>query len=242
MPTNIIINGALGRMGQLCALAVKAEPEFTVVAELGKNDNLEQQIIDNKADIVIDFTTADAAFANTRTIIEAGVRPIIGTSGFKDDEIKQLAQLCDDKNLGAIIAPNFSIGAVLMMKYAQDAAQYLSHVEIIEMHHDGKQDSPSGTALKTADMIATNRKANKLKASKETIPGARGAVSHEIPIHAIRLPGLVAHQAVIFGDVGETLTIRHDSTDRECFMPGVILACKEVMKLNRLVYGLEHIL
>lgn len=239
----VIVNGANGRMGQVTVKAIGNDPECELVASTGPEDDLSAVIKATGADIVVDFTVASVAFANANKIIEAGAHPVIGTSGLTADQIATLTSQCEAKNLGGIIAPNFSIGAVLMMRYAKDAAKYFSSVEIIELHHDGKEDSPSGTAMKTADMIAETRQApSPLKAGKETIPGARGANHHDIAIHAVRLPGLVAHQQVIFGGLGETLTLKHDSINREGFMPGVLLACKKVKSLRTLIYGLEHIL
>lgn len=244
MTTRIIVNGANGKMGQLAVKTILNQPEFTLVGQLGRKDNLANEISTSKAQIVIDLTTAETAFNNTRTIIEAGAHPVIGTSGLLNDQVYQLQEICSEKKLGGIIAPNFSIGAVLMMKYSQEVVKYFPEVEIIEMHHNGKLDSPSGTATRTAELLAAARTTppTTLKNTRETIPGARGANYQHIPIHAIRLPGLVAHQQIIFGGMGETLTIRHDSIDRQCFMPGIVLACKKVMELNQLIYGLEHIL
>jgi len=243
MSINIIVNGASGRMGQTTAATIEQEAGFNLVAALDHTDDLKTTIENTQADVVIDFTTAAAVYNNAQTIIRANVRPVIGTSGLLPEQISALQQQCQKQQLGGIIVPNFSIGAVLMMQYAENAAKYLPNVEIIELHHDGKADSPSGTALKTADMIAAKRRENPpIKQNRETIPGARGATHHNIPIHAIRLPGLVAHQEVIFGGVGETLKIRHDSIHRECFMPGVVLACKKVMELKELVYGLESVI
>lgn len=244
MTTRIIVNGANGKMGQLAVKTILNQPEFTLVGQLGRKDNLADEITKSKAQVVVDLTTAETAFNNTRTIIEAGAHPVVGTSGLLHDQVLQLQEMCSEKKLGGIIAPNFSIGAVLMMKYSQEFAKYFPEVEIIEMHHNGKLDSPSGTATRTAELLATARTAppTTLKNTRETIPGARGANYQHIPIHAIRLPGLVAHQQIIFGGIGETLTIRHDSIDRQCFMPGIVLACKKVIGLKELVYGLEHIL
>jgi 4-hydroxy-tetrahydrodipicolinate reductase len=243
MTANVIVNGATGRMGHITAATITETPEFNLVATLSSQDNLAQAIVDTRADSVIDFTNADVVFANAQTIIQAGAHPVIGTSGLLPAQVAELRQQCAAQKLGGIIAPNFSIGAVLMMKYAADAARYLPDVEIIELHHPGKLDSPSGTALKTAEMIVAHRKAHDTPpAGKETVPGARGAAHEQVHIHAVRLPGLVAHQSVIFGGVGETLTIRHDSLNRECFMPGVLLACRQVCELDELIYGLENLL
>lgn len=243
MSIRVLVNGAAGRMGLTSIKAIDNDPELTLVASTDVQHNLADAIKENKADVVVDFTNAEVVLKNLQTIIDSGARPVVGTTGLVAKQIQEFQQQCAKLKLGGIIAPNFSLGAVLMMKHAQEMAKYFGHVEIIEMHHDGKLDSPSGTAMRTAEMLAVNFKpAEKNKKILETITGARGASHHEIPIHAIRLPGLVAHEQVIFGGMGETLTLRHDSIDRECFMPGVRLACKKVMTMNELVYGLEHIL
>lgn len=243
MAINILINGAFGRMGQLAVRAITDHPGFELVGQTGREYDLKKAIEDSHADVVIDFTHPQAVFANTSTILEAHARPVIGTSGLTSEQIRQLQKRAAELKLGGIIAPNFSLGAVLMMKYAQAIAAYSPQVEIIEMHHDHKADSPSATALRSAELLAkTIHAAPTARASLETIPGARGANHHGIPIHAIRLPGLLAHQRIIFGNTGETLTLQHDSIDRACFMPGVCLACEKVMGLDRLVYGLEEVL
>jgi len=243
MSIKVLVNGAAGRMGTEACIAVQKAEQLTLVGTCEKNENLAEKIQQTAAHVVVDFTTAEVGFENVNTILNAGARAVVGTSGFLPEQIAALEKQCTSLNIGAIIAPNFSIAAVLMMQYAQDAARYYPQVEIIEMHHDGKLDSPSGTALKTAEMIAVNRKAAAEKpAEKAIIAGARGAEHQAINIHSVRLPGLVAHQAVIFGGLGESLTIKHDSLHRVSFMPGVVLACEKVMNLNHLVYGLEHIL
>lgn len=244
MPIRILINGASGKMGQATVNAIKQDNQFDLVRTTGREDNLSEAIKKSNADVVIDFTNAEAVFENSKKIIEAGARPVIGTSGLLANQIQELQALMQEQQLGGIIAPNFSLGAVLLMKHARELAKYFPHIEIIEMHHDGKLDSPSGTSLRTAELIAETREAAGIapKKLRETIPGARGATHHEIPIHAIRLPGLVAHEQVIFGGSGETLTLRHDSIDRQSFMPGVSFACKKVMELDHLVYGLENLL
>lgn len=243
MSTKVIVNGADGRMGQVTAATINNADDFELVAALGKKDNLYDTIKATKAQIVIDFTVAAVVFDNVSTIIAAGCRPVVGTSGLLPEQITTLKQQCQQQQLGGIIAPNFSIGAVLLMKYAADAAKYLPDVEIIEMHHNGKQDSPSGTALKTALKISKNRApAHTDDLRTETVAGARGAKYQDIHIHAVRLPGLMAHEAVIFGGEGETLTLRHDSINRECFMPGVLLACRKVLTLHELMDDLADIL
>ncbi|MBS0358008.1 MAG: 4-hydroxy-tetrahydrodipicolinate reductase [Proteobacteria bacterium] len=243
MSLKIIVNGALGRMGIMTATTIEKHREFELVAKLSKDDDLYGAIQKTKADIVIDFTLASTVYENTKAIITAGAHPVIGTTGLTHEQIQEFQKMCHDKKLGGVIAPNFSLGAVLMMKYASDAAKYLSQVEIIEFHHDGKEDAPSGTALRTAELISKNL-SNKtfLKAKKENLPGSRGANAHNIPIHAVRLPGFVASQQVIFGNTGETLKISHDTINRECFMPGIVLACQKVTQLKELIVGLENIL
>lgn len=239
-----IVNGANGRMGSLAATHIDQDPQLDLVACCNQNDDLAACILAEKADVVVDFTTAECVYENAITILNSGARPVIGTTGLLPNQIKTLEELALKKKLGGIIAPNFSIGAVLLMRLAKEAAQYFSDVEIIEMHHDQKLDSPSGTALKTAEMIASAVKtaATKRPLEKETVPGARGAIHENIHIHAVRLPGLVAHETVLFGGHFETLSLRHDAIHRESFMPGVVLSVKKAMTLKKLVYGLEHIL
>ena len=230
-------------MGQESVKAVSKDPDLDLVAQTDLGDNLPGEISQTKAQVVVDFTTAAAAMKNADCIIESGARPVIGTSGLLPEQVAELQKLCNKQNLGGIIVPNFAIGAVLMMKYSQDAAKYFPHVEVIEMHHDRKADAPSGTAIKTANLLAESRdSAPPTVDEKEILSGARGANAEDIRIHSVRLPGLVAHQEVIFGGQSQTLTIRHDSIHRDSFMPGVCLACKKVMDLNELVYGLEHLL
>lgn len=244
MPINVLVNGAFGRMGQMTVKAVTDHPNLVVVGQTGREYDLKKSIQDSEAEVVIDFTHPNAVFNNAVTILEAGARPIIGTSGLTPEQIKTLKEKCLKLARGGIIAPNFSIGAVLMMKHAKEIAKFLPHVEIIEMHHPDKADSPSGTALRSAQLIAQDNAAinSHSAAGLETLAGSRGAISHGIPIHAVRLPGLLAHQQILFGGLGETLTIRHDSLDRQCFMGGICFACEKVMTLDHLVYGLEELL
>ena len=244
MTIKILVNGAFGRMGQMTVKAISEHPGFTLVGQTGREYDLKKAIRDSQAQVVIDFTSSQSVYANVLTIIEAGVHPVIGTSGLLHDQVLTLKERCANLKLGGIIAPNFSLGAVLMMKYAKEIAKYMPQVEVIEMHHDGKIDSPSGTAMRTAEMLAeANDSINQpRKSSHENVPGARGANYHGIPIHSIRLPGFLAHQQIIFGNTGETLMLQHNSIDRQCFMPGVCLACEKVVNLDKLIYGLEEIL
>ena len=240
----VLVNGAKGRMGQEVVKAVTAAADLELVDQTDLGDDLTTRIKASQAQAVVDFTTAAVAFENTRKILEAGVHPVVGTSGLLAEQVAKLQQLAQDKGIGGLIAPNFAIGAVLLMKYAQDAAKYLPDVEVIELHHNRKADAPSGTAVKTAQLIAEARKEipKALVEEKELFEGARGSEVHGVRVHSLRLPGLVAHQEVIFGGTGETLTIRHDSIHRESFMPGVCLACRKVIGTQQLFYGLEHLL
>jgi 4-hydroxy-tetrahydrodipicolinate reductase len=216
---NVAVSGAAGRMGQTVCEAVETAADMALV---GRADPLlDADLLDvlGDADVVVDFSTPDSALANARHCLEAGVHCVMGTTGADLSELEGVG----DANL--FVAPNFAIGAVLMMKFAQEAARHMPDVEIIELHHDRKLDAPSGTAKRTAELIA-----------------AAGGNVHE-PIHSVRLPGLVAHQEVIFGGPGQTLTMRHDSVDRASFMPGVLLAIRRVAGLDRSpTVGLEHLL
>lgn len=260
----IVVAGAKGNMGREAVKMVSKEESFQLVAvvdiegggKLMKDvpgmEPLDIPVYEDitlcfqevECDILIDFTSPGAGKKNALTALQYNVRPVVGTTGFSEEDVAELSEIASEKKLGAIIAPNFAIGAVLMMKFSQMAARYMPHVEIIEQHHDRKLDAPSGTAVKTAQLITDVRDAMKQghPDEKEVMEGARGAELEGIRIHSVRLPGLVAHQEVIFGGEGQTLTIRHDSLNRTSFMPGVKLACETVLKLDRLVYGLEHII
>ncbi len=240
-PIRVLINGAAGKMGQEAVKALSQAPDLVIVGKTGRQDNLEKTLRDSQAEVAVDLTSAETVFKNAEIIIAQGVHPVIGTSGLLGPQINLLKKKCDQKKLGGIIVPNFSIGIVLMMLFAKQAAAYFPNCEIIEMHHAQKKDSPSGTAVKTAEFI--DRKQNNITATEtETIKGARGALHHHIPIHSIRLPGLVAHQEILFGGDHELLTLRHDTFHRAAYMPGILLAIREVIKLKQLVYGLEHVL
>ncbi|MBA3662465.1 MAG: 4-hydroxy-tetrahydrodipicolinate reductase [Gammaproteobacteria bacterium] len=242
MIIDVLVNGANGRMGQATVQALLANPKFRIVGQTGRQDQLAQTIKATKAKVVIDFTAPQSAFDNTLIILNSGAHPVIGTSGMTLEQIGDLQKKAEALKRGGIIAPNFSLGAMLMMKYAKEIARYLPHVEIIEMHHDRKLDSPSGTALRTAEVIAEAHLEAAHQPQQEIVAGSRGANYKGIPIHAIRLPGLLAHQQIIFGETGGTLTLRHDSISRESFMAGVLMASEKVMGMKRLVYGLENIL
>jgi 4-hydroxy-tetrahydrodipicolinate reductase len=237
---NVIVNGAFGKMGQEAAKAISAATDLDLVASLGRGDDLAAEIARLKADVVLDLTTPGAVFDNAVVIINAGARPVIGTTGLSEQEISQLTSLCETKKRGGMIVPNFAIGAVLAMRFAEISAKYFEYAEIIEMHHEEKADAPSGTAMKAAQMISAVRP-NKAALSTETVKGAMGARVNSVPVHSVRMPGLLAHLQVMFGSEGQTLTIRHDALGRDAFMPGIVLSCQKVMLLNELVYGLEHV-
>lgn len=241
----IIVNGAFGKMGVITCKTLQEHPEFTLVAQLGSHDDLHTAIVNYHPDIVIDLTSAKCVYANTLLIIQSGVHPIIGTSGLSVKQIAELTTLTQKHQLGGIIVPNFSLGAVLMMRFATQAAQYFSNVEIIEMHHTKKYDAPSGTAMRTATMlneVYNNQDNHQLLNAHETNTNARGLLHAGIPIHSVRLPGILAAQKVVFGSIGETLTIDHNSIDRTCFMPGLLYCCRIINKLSQLYYGLDQVL
>jgi len=222
----VAVSGAAGKMGATVCGAVENADDMELVgkADPALGTSLEQVIADNSPEVVVDFTTPDTGFDNTKLILEQGVHAVVGTTGLTDEQLETLTQLASSGAANCFIAPNFAMGAVLMMQAAKLAAPHMESVEIVELHHDKKLDAPSGTAKRTADLI--------------TKAGGRS----DVPIHSVRLPGLVAHQEVIFGGTGETLSIRHDSINRESFMPGVLLAVRNVGSLDGLVVGLEHLL
>lgn len=255
MSIKVIIAGFKGKMGQAAYQMVTADPElelaglldpFTEETEVAGVPvfNRKEDLVSLEADVWVDFTTPKVAYENTRFSLESGFAPVVGTTGFTPEQITELTALSREKGLGGLIAPNFAVGAVLLMQFAAQAAKYFPNVEIIELHHDKKKDAPSGTAIKTAELISENRPAMHQGAAdeEELLAGARGADFEGMRIHSVRLPGLVAHQEVIFGSQGEGLTLRHDSYDRGSFMTGVNLGIKEVVKRHELVYGLEHLL
>lgn len=265
MAIRVIVVGAKGRMGAETVKMIMEDEELQLVCGVDSTlsdvdvgeilglghigapflNNLEQAFSQFEADVMVDFTTPKVVKHHAELAIKHGLRPVIGTTGLTQEEIEELARWAKERNLGGVIAPNFAIGAVLMMRFAHWAAQYMPAVEIIEMHHDQKLDAPSGTALKTAEMIAATGKKHRLDGNsdkKDEQPGARGAYYQGCPIHSVRLPGLVAHHQVIFGGEGQTLTIRHDSLQRSSFMPGVKLAIKKVVDMKHLVYGLDQLL
>ena len=256
----VIVSGAAGKMGREVVQTVTAESGMKVVAAVDPGapgahlddgtgssiictQDLHEAIAATSPDVMVDFTRPDVVLETVSTAIGSGVDCVVGTTGVDADLYRDL--LADAPDGTAIfLAPNFSIGAVLLMRFAQEAAHHLPDVEIMELHHEGKADAPSGTALRTAELIATSRNDLPDPPGRETevVQGARGAFVDGIPVHSIRLPGLVAHQEVLFGGQGQTLTLRHDSIDRTSFMPGVVLAIRAVADLSGLVIGLENLM
>jgi len=242
----VAVLGARGRMGLEVCRAIKATSDLELVAEIDLGDSLDL-LKSSKAEVMVDFTTPESVMGNLKFAIETGIHSVVGTTGFdkaKIDSLKNL--LAANPKVGLLVAPNFGLAAVLMMQFAATAARYFESAEIIELHHPEKADAPSGTATRTAELMSEAREKAKLapmpdKTSK-SLDGARGAKVGDIPIHSVRLRGLVAHQEVLFGEKGETLTIRHDSLDRSGFMPGVLLGVREVSKNPGLTVGLEHYL
>lgn len=233
--------GARGRMGQAVVSAVDHAADCELVAALDAGDDLRAL---DAADVVVDFTTPDSVMANLEWCIGAGKHCVVGTTGFTEERIARVRAWCaSSPSVGVLIAPNFGIGAVLMMRFAAMAAPYFESVEVVELHHPDKVDAPSGTARHTAQLIARARTAAGLAggpdATSDALDGARGAVVDGIHVHAVRSRGLVAHQEVLFGGVGETLTIRHDSLDRASFMPGVLLGVRQVATRPGLTVGLD---
>ncbi len=257
----VIVHGALGKVGREVVNVVSYDPEMKLVGvadlkmegdslalpdgtgSVPASTNIESILTKCPADVMVDFTIARAAAQAAQAATRHGVNVVIGTTGLSADEVNQIGQLASERQVGVVIAPNFALGAVLMMHLAKIAARYLDYVEIIELHHHLKADAPSGTALATARAMAAARGRPFLRpAEPAKAQPSRGEPMENITIHSVRLPGLMAHQEVIFGALGQTLSIRHDSISRESFMPGVMLAIREVVKRQGLIYGLESIL
>ena len=246
MKIKVAILGAKGRMGTESVKAISAADDLELVASLDLGDSLDL-LKSSGAEVVLDFTTPDSVMKNLEYAITNGINVVVGTTGFDSKRIEEVKTLlAKNSKVGAIIAPNFGLGAVLMMQFAAKAATYFESVEIIELHHPEKADAPSGTATRTAELISDARSKSKKNAMPDKtssgLAGARGAKVGDVPIHSIRLRGLVAHQEVLLGDQGETLSIRHDSIDRSGFMPGVLLAIRSVKTRAGLTFGLENLM
>lgn len=246
MAIKVAVLGAKGRMGAESVKAIKSASDLELVAELDLGDSLED-LKTSGAQVIVDFTHPDSVMKNLEFCINNGINVVVGTTGFDEKRLQQVQNWLDaNSKVGAVIAPNFGLGAVLMMQFAAKAARYFESVEIVELHHPEKADAPSGTAARTAELITKERNAAQRPAMPDktstSLPGARGAKVGDVPIHSVRLRGLVAHQEVLLGDQGETLSIRHDSIDRTGFMPGVLLAVREVVNRPGLTFGLEHLM
>ncbi|WP_259454363.1 4-hydroxy-tetrahydrodipicolinate reductase [Streptomyces ginkgonis] len=240
----VAVLGAGGRMGSEAVRAVGAAEDMELVAALGRGDDLEQ-LVSAGAQVAVDLTHPDAVMANLEFCVRHGIHGVVGTTGFTEERLAQLRTwLAASPATGVLIAPNFGIGAVLTMHFAQQAARFFESVEIVELHHPHKADAPSGTAVRTAQLIARARAEAELPAQPDAtstaLEGARGADVDGVPVHAVRLRGLVAHQEVLFGDEGEIFTLRHDSMNRGSFMPGVLLGIRRVYGAPGLTLGLEH--
>lgn len=245
-PLRVGVLGARGRMGSEVCKAVDAADDLELVAMIDQSDWL-FNAADANAEVVVDFTTPDVVMDNLHWCVDQGINAVVGTSGFTPQRLERVRSwLAHRPDVGVIIAPNFALGAVLMMEFAARAARIFESVEIIEQHHPKKLDAPSGTALRTAEIVAEARAAagtaEMPDATKDELTGARGAVVNGVRVHSVRASGLVAHQEVLFGTVGETLTIRHDSYDRSSFMPGVLLAVRSVVRRPGLTVGLGALL
>ena len=238
--TGVAVLGARGRMGSEVVRAVEAADDLRLVAALDVGDPLDL----TGADVAVDFTHPDAVMGNLRACVDAGVHAVVGTTGFDEARLSEVRAMLDGTSVGVLVAPNFGIAAVLMMQFAAQAARFFDSVEVVELHHPGKVDAPSGTARRTAELVAEARAGLPAMpdATTTALDGARGADVSGVRVHAVRLAGLVAHQEVLLGGVGESLTIRHDSYDRASFMPGVLLGVREIGARPGLTVGLEHLL
>ncbi|MCS7234817.1 MAG: 4-hydroxy-tetrahydrodipicolinate reductase [Armatimonadota bacterium] len=264
-PLRVAVSGAAGRMGRAVVRAVCQQPDLLLVAAFGRQRHLGEDAgkvagagavgvpiqpadaipgLAGKADVLVEFSVGDGAMQNAARAAEVGVRPVVGATGYAPACLETLREACARGQVGGVVAPNFALGAVLLMRFCEQAARHFPHVEVVELHHDHKRDAPSGTALRTAELIARARgEAPQPKvAEEEKVAGARGGVHHGVRVHSVRLPGLVAHQEVLFGGPGQLLTLRHDAYSEDCFLPGVLLAVRRVAGLSELVVGLDHLL
>ncbi|MGH3558349.1 MAG: 4-hydroxy-tetrahydrodipicolinate reductase [Mycobacterium sp.] len=240
----VAVLGSKGKVGAAMVAAVQAAEDLTLSAEVDAGDPL-SLLTDGETEVVIDFTHPDVVMDNLKFLIDNGIHAVVGTTGFTDERLQQVRLwLAANPGVAVLIAPNFAIGAVLSMHFARQAAPFYESVEVVELHHPHKADAPSGTAARTAALIAEAREGlpPNPDATRTSLPGARGADVDGVPVHSVRLAGLVAHQEVLFGTAGETLTIRHDSMDRTSFVPGVLLAVRQVAEHPGLTVGIESLL
>ncbi|MFI6415137.1 4-hydroxy-tetrahydrodipicolinate reductase [Streptomyces sp. NPDC050585] len=242
----VAVLGAKGRIGSEAVRAVEAADDLELVAALGRGDSLDA-LTESGAQVAVELTTPDSVMDNLDFCVRHGIHAVVGTTGWTDERLARLKGWLEaSPETGLLIAPNFSIGAVLTMRFAQLAAPYFESVEVVELHHPNKVDAPSGTATRTAQLIAAARAeagcAPQPDATTRALDGARGADVDGVPVHAVRLRGLLAHQEVLLGGEGETLTVRHDSLHHSSFMPGILLGCRRVVSAPGLTFGLEHFL
>lgn len=260
----VLLTGAAGQMGREVVKALQNTSDLRLVAAVSPRHagsdvgelagigaiglpvvaDLSTALTETRPDVLVDFTRPEAVLGVARAALAAGVRPVIGSTGLTPADLNELAALASEKGLCVLVAPNFAIGALLMIRFAAEAAKFFGHAEVIELHHDRKHDAPSGTAVKTLEAMAASRASFEPSAvvGTESIPGVRGGERDGVRIHSIRLPGLLAHQEVLFGGLGQLLTIRHDALSRECYMPGVLLGIRQVMDRSGLIYGLEQVM
>jgi 4-hydroxy-tetrahydrodipicolinate reductase len=263
-PIRVALTGVAGQMGQEVVRALCAAPDMQLVAAVsprhaGRDAGdlagveplgirvdaaLSDALAASQPDVLVDFTRPDVARGIAEQALAAGVRPVIGTSGLQAEDLAALRELTAATGLATLVAPNFALGAILMMRFAREAARFFEHVEIVELHHDRKRDAPSGTAVQTVSELLSARPQFLPPAvsGEELWPGARGAEQHGVRVHSVRMPGLLAHQEVLFGAAGQLLTVRHDAFARTCYMPGVLLGIREVMQRQGLLLGLEAVL
>jgi len=261
-PITVLVHGALGKMGEEVTAAICRDPELEVVGGVDLKATQEHLILPDGSKkvplssdlsslleichpkVLLDFTIAEASISAARVALKRGISVVIGTSGLSEDNLKEIGQLSKANKVGAVVAPNFTIGAAVLLNAVKAAAKLFDYVDIIEMHHHEKADAPSGTALATAKAMLQSRGKSFLysKTKKETLSGTRGGEVDGVAIHSVRLPGFVASQEVVFGGQGQTLSIRHDTIGRECYMPGIIMAIKEVVNRQGLIYGLDTLL
>ncbi len=239
------VNGVLGRMGSTSVKAIEAAKDMVLCGSSDAGDDLSALLASGGAQVMVDFTVPDAVEASVRAALDCGCHVVCGTTGLRRDQAEALGQLAEEKGVGFLLAPNFAVSIILMQRFAREAARLFLDVEILEMHHEQKQDAPSGTAIATARQIAAAAAAplnDSRPEQKELLKGARGASESNIPIHSVRLPGLLAHQEVLFGGPGQVLTIRQDTLDRRAFMPGVLLGIRKILDRRGLVDSLEPLL
>ncbi|MFF0544466.1 4-hydroxy-tetrahydrodipicolinate reductase [Nocardia thailandica] len=246
MTIRVGVLGARGKVGEAICAAVRAAPDLELVAEVDKGDALER-FTETRTEVVVDFTHPDVVMGNLKFLVDNGIHAVVGTTGFDEVRLAEVrGWLAQHPEVGILIAPNFAIGAVLSMRFAEQAARFFESVEVVELHHPNKADAPSGTAYRTAGLIAAARAAAGVGVSPDAttteLEGARGADVDGVRVHSVRLAGLVAHQEVLFGTQGETLTIRHDSIDRNSFAPGVLLGVREIAGRPGLTVGLDPFL